>query len=152
MNGPLFKVPALWNNNYFEHDRSNYKLHQNLNSIPPFEALQKPEFRTYLARNGLNPVRSYTGKTADLRKQNNIWSITQPIIHCTPRYVLELVRVSVCSDVGHRTKAAVGHWAKFQGFLSSVEWEGRSYLDGRFWRRLRQTYFHIIYYLYYILL
>ena len=27
----------------------------------------------------------------------------------------------LCSDVGHRTKAAVGHWAKFQGFLSSVE-------------------------------
>ena len=54
----------------------------------------------------------------------------------------------LCSDVGHRTKAAVGHWAKFQGFLSSVEWEGRSYLDGRFWRRLRQKHFHIIYIIY----
>ena len=42
---------------------------------------------------------------------------------------------------------AVGQWAKFQGFLSSVEWRGWSYLDGRFNDPTKHFHNNFIYYL-----
>ena len=42
---------------------------------------------------------------------------------------------------------AVGQWAKFQGFLSSVEWRGWSYLDGRFYDPTKHFHNNFIYYL-----